>query len=341
MSHFDILSPKSDIADDFVIEDASTNQGRLDLALNHADAILVAAKGNTRFLSEVEKMSLADGMLGSGNAFGKMDDKLEELRWYVYQQECVDALRDGLDEVPFTMDQNELLGGVLRNNLKDDGHVHDMDLENEKPSGKQISNVPIPNLLSFQEGNHSGEASFEEIKAGYEDGELSEECVIFYHESDEWIPIETFLQKYEDDSSERSNISKKRDLSAMAEINKIESFEKDKSDLTESMNKELVAPMCSVLNAAASKREKKKPSRATLQWGSCSAPHITSSTEMIQGSSILEEKKIDCPDSKVTDCSSKPNRAKTSKKNKQTKPTPKMMRFITQVSRLIFLLHCV
>ena len=201
MSHFDILLPKSDIADDFIIEDASTNQGRLDLALNHADAILVAAKGNTRFLSEVEKMSLADGMLGSGNAFGKMDDKLEELRWYVYQQECVDALRDGLDEVPFTMDQNELLGGVLRNNLKDDGHVHDMDLENEKPSGTQISNVPIPNLLSFQEGNHSGEASFEEIKAGYEDGELSEECVIFYHESDEWIPIETFLQKYEDDSS--------------------------------------------------------------------------------------------------------------------------------------------
>ena len=29
---------------------------------------------------------------------------LEDLRWYVYQQECAPYLRDGLDEVPETMD---------------------------------------------------------------------------------------------------------------------------------------------------------------------------------------------------------------------------------------------
>lgn len=338
MSHYDILSPKLANDSSSPIDDATSSQSRLDLALRNANALLEAAKSNTRFLSEVEKMSLADGMLGSGKDSGSdgIDGTLEELRWYVYQQECVDALRDGLHEVPFTHDKDALLGGVLRDGNTEDETTVDMELDSEKPSGEPKASLPIPSLLSFQEGDHSGEAPFDEIKAGFEDGELSNECVIFHHASDDWIPIEEFIQLYEENSSEKSTNGRKRDLSEMKEVSEaqtIKSLEYPSSEDIHSMKvdtitNECAAPACT-LTPAAEKREKKKPSRDNSQWGQCVAPHI-SSTSIIQDGSSLDEKKTETPDVAMTDTAPNPNQSKKSKKNK-LKPPPKMMRFITQV----------
>ena len=311
--------------------------------MQNADAILEAARSDTRSLSEVEKMNLADGMLGSGKDSGVsgIDDTLEELRWYVYQQECVDALRDGLEQVPFTMDDDALLGGVLRQHVDDESV--DMESEevyfNSQPQQESLMNtVPMPSLLSFQEGEHMGEASFEEIKAGFDDGELSGECVVFHHAQDDWIPIEEFIKQYEDNlSGESANSSRKRDLSAMKEVSVVQSTNGEESPSCEGIHSMKIhtaseqseSPNCTVLAAAAEKREKKKPSRDNSQWGQCSAPHIKS----IQESSAADEKKSGSPnpDISMSDASPKDNMSKRSKKKKLMKPPPKMMRFITQV----------
>ena len=339
LSHYDILStsPTNGHNSPRPVDDQQMNQERLDITLQNADAMLAAAKNNTRFLSEVEKMSLADGMLGSGSNSGSDSkyDSLEKLRWYVYQQECADALRDGLDEVPFTFDNGALLGGVMRAEDDDEDDVVDMELEPYIKAKFDSAPSPItPSLLSFQEGDHTGEASFEEIKTGYDDGELSDECVIFHHASDEWIPIKEFIQQYGENSSERSLNAKKRDLSAMKENSKTQIHENVELPSCEEIHSATTDTVFDALTPAAEKREKKKPSRDNSQWGQCSAPHLPSSTassEVVQNNSLNDEKKIDCPNDTMNLSPSHINQGGKSKKQKTNKPPPKMMRFITQV----------
>jgi len=322
LSHFDLLSakPTNFVNNSLCTEDDTTaNQAALELSLQNADAILEAAKSNTRFLSEVEKMSMA------------VDDTLEDLRWYVYQQECVDALRDGLEEVPFTNNKNIMLGCVLREGY-DDKEIVDMEVETGKlivEESKASSSMP-PSILLFQEGEHSGEATYEDIKAGYEDGELGKECVIFSPPLDEWIPIEEYLQQHESNLLEHSTGTRKRDLS---ELSMVESAERPSSEEIHGLKIDApsndVALTCNTFNPAAEKRDKKKPSRDISQWGQSSAPHITNPTSVVSDNSIHDEKKADCPDCVVSDKLPNPIQGKKSKK-KLNKPPAKMMRFITQ-----------
>lgn len=326
LSHFDLLSakPTNFVNNSLCTEDDTTaNQAALELSLQNADAILEAAKSNTRFLSEVEKMSMA------------VDDTLEDLRWYVYQQECVDALRDGLEEVPFTNNKNIMLGCVLREGY-DDKEIVDMEVETGKliVEESKASSMP-PSILLFREGEHSGEATYEDIKAGYEDGELGKECVIFSPPLDEWIPIEEYLQQHESNLLEHSTGTRKRDLS---ELSMVESAERPSSEEIHGLKIDApsndVALTCNTFNPAAEKRDKKKPSRDISQWGQSSAPHITNPTSVVSDNSIHDEKKADCPDCVVSDKLPNPIQGKKSKK-KLNKPPAKMMRFITQVSSIV------
>ena len=324
MSHFDVLSPDpiNFVNNSLSAEDDTTaNEALLELSLQNADAILEAAKSNTRFLSEVEKMSMA------------VDDTLEELRWYVYQQECADALRDGLEEVPFTNDKSMILGCVLRKGYDYEETV-DMEVEEGKFLVQSKESSSMPSILLFQEGEHSGEAPYEDIKAGYEDGELSKECVIFHLGLDEWIPIEDFIQQHETNSLEHSTSNRKRDLS---ELSMVESAERPSSEEIHRLKIDTpsndVAPACSMFNPAAEKREKKKPSRDISQWGQSSAPHVINPISVVSDSSMHDEKKADPPDSAVSDKLPTHIQGKKSKK-KLSKPPAKMMRFITQVSSI-------
>jgi hypothetical protein len=92
------------------------SRDRLRQAIVNANAILHTTKCDPRFLSEVEKMNTAVGMLGSGgnndSGGGGVDHTLEDLRWYVYQQEVSQYLRDGMEEVPDTLLDDALLGAI-------------------------------------------------------------------------------------------------------------------------------------------------------------------------------------------------------------------------------------
>ena len=49
-------------------------------------------------------------------------------------------------------------------------------------------------LIFFRDGEtHSGEATIEDIEAGFNDGELSGSCEIFSSQENEWLSIESFL----------------------------------------------------------------------------------------------------------------------------------------------------
>ena len=49
-------------------------------------------------------------------------------------------------------------------------------------------------MLVFRDGEHTGEAKLEEIQAGVDDGELSEECLIYSNQTNEWMTVEEFVR---------------------------------------------------------------------------------------------------------------------------------------------------
>jgi len=275
------------------------------------------------------------------------------LRWYVYQQEVSQALREGLDEVPETFVDDALLGGldvrmdgIRRNNGDAFQSVEEM--MNEVPEVNNTTEVaphmeemnvdytikssdPIP----FKEGDHAGEASYAEIKDGYDEGELSEACEVFSKARDEWLPIEDFLKAYEvDNQATATAVGRKRKSATMEETSSpsCEAINSMKIDSTGAASGDTEMDMSpptkqvSSLPSAATKREKKKPSRDSSQWGQSTVPpHIASTKANVSSDVVDSSKEIAVPPSSNTKESNK------SKKNKgKLKPPPKMMRFITQ-----------
>jgi len=393
LSHYDVLAtaPTAEKADGismnhqhgmdsmkFFAENAEASQARLKKATDNANAILEQSKLDPRFLSEVEKMNSADGMLGSGgtndSGMGGIDDTLENLRWYVYPQEVSEYLREGLEEVPNTMVDDDLVGAIdvrmdgkrksspvviAVNGSGDSAKTESpgvMAANNQVSSQVQTIAMPKSGLIPFQEGDHAGEAPYEEIKAGYDDGELSEACEVFSRAKDGWMPISDFINQHgEADGSISApddgpaNNGRKRNLSAMEDSHsmKIEPNDAIPMDISPPLS----ANQTNVpLPPAVAKREKKKPSRDCSQWGQCSAPHIASSdplhlpeplpppaTTNAKGpemNATADNRPVDdALPSKAEVAKSKPveKMSNKMKKNKgKIKPPPKMMRFITQ-----------
>eukprot|EP00984_Skeletonema_dohrnii_P028276 scaffold18198_cov134-Skeletonema_dohrnii-CCMP3373.AAC.3 len=342
LSHYDILAPSTNHLgksenNSAQSDEAKASQDRLDQAMKNADAILELSKRDPRFIAEVEKMNTADGMLGDSGD-GGVDDTLEDLRWYVYQREAAPSLRDGLDEVPETFDDDKLMGGlcvrmdgkrISNDNIEMEvDEVHADEEEKKEADVTMMLNNSMEGLISFKEGDHAGEASFDEIKAGFEEGELSEACEVFHKGRDEWLVIEDFIKDCEDGDSDSSTASRKRDISTMFGSTNPRVQSAASGTPAQAVNKP----------GAATKREKKKPSRDSSQWGQCSVPHITpSDAASAVAPSVFPSDNVDSntdtPALKPVTEASKPARKESnkSKKNKgKLKPPPKMMRSITQ-----------
>lgn len=379
LSHYDILAtappPLStrrkavNEGDDssFIEENILASRSRLDQAMDNADAILEATKRDPRFLSEVEKMNPATGMLGSGShndsGDGGVDDTLEDLRWYVYPQEVSKYLRDGLKVVPDTFDDDALLGAI---HVRIDGRRTNNRIEKGESAliaeplsaiNAKVATLIVSQsgLIPFQEGDHVGEASYDEIKAGYEDGELGETCAVYSQSKDEWIIIAKFLQEYESDGTtttvvdvleEESALCRKRNLSAMTDSSP--------SGRGGSISKAIIdSPFCDTMESinllppAVEKREKKKPSRDSSQWGQRPVPYSAPSVCAIEAPSMLapnsnEATKIES--NIVSSVEGSPVANTISNKNMKNKgkikPPPKMMRYVNQVSFVMLSFSC-
>lgn len=371
LSHYDVLASSIDMTNNStppLVIDSATNlsehmeasRERLRQAIVNANAILHTTKYDPRFLSEVEKMNTAVGMLGSGgnndSGGGGVDHTLEDLRWYVYQQEVSPYLRDGLEEVPDTLVDDALLGAI---HVRIDGTQRETlstgDFDKLVPAGvgfactetASIDNGGIcmweaTDLVPFREGDHAGEAPCDEIMAGYEAGELGHACEIFSIFRDEWIPISEFIEQYGSRVADAAIVSeedlascRKRDLSAMEGSSASMAICSTSTGSINSMPRSTFPPSTCLLPAV-EKREKKKPSRDSLQWGESSAPHIAPSSLSVQGvqnGNCTNVVNATTPSSDVvSDMSTGAKLSTKLKKHKgMIKPPPKLMRFITQV----------
>jgi hypothetical protein len=350
LSHYDALAPLMDTSNSSILMQGSecveASRDRLHQAMVNATAILNSTTRDPRFLSEVEKMNPAIGMLGSGgnNDSGgeEVDHTLEDLRWYVYQQEVSQFLRDGFEDVPDTLVDDALLGAI---HVRSDGRQH----STSSTGGSDTTALAVltagansPHdpgckrdellLVPFREGNHTGEALFEEIKAGYAVGELSNACEIFSSCRDEWVSISEFIKEHNSlgtiaaiELEEELASGRKRDLSSMEGSSSLGST---LSEVITSDQLSSYQPSQSLL-LAVEKREKKKPSRDSLQWGESSASHIAPPSSCVQGVHV-DATTASCDD--VTKMATDTKLSNKVKKIKGMKPPPKLMRFITQVS---------
>jgi selenocysteine lyase/cysteine desulfurase len=356
LSNYDILASSPTAASrpmkhcDTTLSNDSINQAsrvRLKSAMENANAILRSTKSDPRFLSEAERMNPASGLLGSGGSHddsgdGGVDHTLEELRWYVYPQEVSQYLREGLDEPPDTCDDDALIGAIdvridgkrRHNYLIDDDRSAAMLLE-----GNIVFTPPLQtcatftlkgsNLIPFQEGDHVGEALYDDIKTGYEEGELGEACEVYSQVSDVWLPIARFLQEYIPDEgatiadaviNEESASRRKRNLSVM----------KDSlpSCIDSSPGSDVLPPR--PIPPAIEKREKKKPSRDSSQWGQYSMP-MTAPPPLVHDSPSKLAETATTQSTVETSSQVATTMSNKSMKNKgKIKPPPKLMRYVTQ-----------
>jgi hypothetical protein len=207
-------------------------QTRLDQALVDADLILQAARADQKNIVQALKMADAESILGGGD-----DVDLEELRWYVYPKECADAMtkstisnRNVSSESGFSSSE-QLLGALspgtievseqatvanpVGKRIKGAGlpstSTGDNDTSQSSTCGGAVAGKDAPSgdgaqVLFFRDGEHSGEAPLSEIKAGWEEGELSDACQVFSPESGEWVSLPSFVRS---NSSSKSRCKEK------------------------------------------------------------------------------------------------------------------------------------
>ena len=164
------------------------------------EVTLVEAKQNA---NDILRLVLQDqSSISQTMKMVEAEESQSSLRWYVYPKDVARYIRDGLNEVPGTMDMDNLQGALRPLAMLDDA---DDDKGGQiNPNHRPVVAPPLPvdvNEISkksfrFRDGDdHTGEAPLQEIADGFDDGELSDECIIFDDAADEWKPIEPFLKE--------------------------------------------------------------------------------------------------------------------------------------------------
>ena len=336
LSHYDILRPEQE-------EQIVTKVGHersvaevLEHAMLAADALLDDATRDHRSIAQALKTNEASDNLDQDDAI------LEELRWFVFPRECSIWLSQGLDTPPDTYGKG-VLGAIKPIAVSPDKFDH-VDVETMKiqltsvtleqsehrkrkadaviiePHRQQIAKLlertepAIPVMFYFQDGEHGGTASREEINFGFEEGEVSEKCVVFDVEFDSWLPIQKFLRKH----TVRTNATEKLipcdgslDIVMKAEPEHDELYFGEAQDM---------------------RNQGKKPPRDSSTWG---GKNIFDPVFTTYSTKIEEEKKEYSDDAQLqlekNASSVTPNMCPARrKKGMGMKPPPKLMRMITQ-----------
>ncbi len=305
MSHY--KAPKSSAA----METEESLIGVLKAAFDNANYQLEAARRNQRWIQQALKMT--DEMVGG-------DDDLDILRWYVLPRECALLLTEGAVEFPDTFSKN------IKGGIRPEGFFKVADyqfhkslstIEDSAKLAEEVSSVndiimeednyDISGILHFRDGEHQGEAPFNDIVDGYDDGELSSGCLIYLAQCDKWLAIETLMKTMR----KKGGDEKYQEMERM--------------DVDETIIKASKPPPVST---KATSREKKKPSRDSSSWGKTTAESapIPKASIALTAASLADEK-APMADNAGEEPSQKPVKRK---KFKHIKPTTKLMRYCTQ-----------
>ncbi len=174
------------------------------------------------------------------------------------------------------------------------------------PPGHCPGTAEVIEWVSFQDGEHSGQAPIEEIKAGFEDGELSSTCMLYDANCDEWERIDLFLVRKH--GLIRSASAKVSSTSANSCTSKI--LVQEEALATKHAPPATPASVSIVFSEIPlfDKHEKKKPQRDSAAWGHGSMVLINQPTNSTSH---------EAPPAKQKRC-------------RHIKPPPKLMRLVTQ-----------
>lgn len=298
---------------------------RLEEALANANVQLSVARTDPMHTSKALSMGDENGILGT-------DDEMEALRWYVYPRECAKLVKEGKETIPDTF-SDDILGAirplghsveVTRTSAAAQSAAAEIStVEPTKPSSIGILNAS-GDVLYFRDGeHHSGEASLDEIEAGFNDGELSDNCEVFSCEEETWIAIVVFLQsRKKAKTTLRAAELPPEQLPQPPRTARIE--EKEKKSSSPPPREDMPAP-------TSTEREKKKPSRDSSAWGRASAPVVCVSAPLKDGKDAMEVEALPISSNQTQIAAERKSIPKKYLGKKgRLKPPPKMMRYITQ-----------
>jgi selenocysteine lyase/cysteine desulfurase len=181
----------------------------LEEALSTADKLLKIVVQDHSSLMQAVKMSHEENEDSS---------TLSSLRWYVYPKEVAVFLEQGMDHVPATMDRTAVSGAVrpvawfpppvppvpaaaaaavasTERNPSIRASTTTTTTIPDEPNNLVLLDTALDTAnLQFRQGEHTGTAPLEEIQQGFEDGELTEACLIYQPSTDSWDAIANFLK---------------------------------------------------------------------------------------------------------------------------------------------------
>eukprot|EP00980_Cylindrotheca_fusiformis_P001999 scaffold443_cov125-Cylindrotheca_fusiformis.AAC.48 len=299
LSHFDPLNCEKH-------DGRPQTQVSVTQAMENANMMLQLVLGDQSSISQSLKMTEGS------------DDT--ELRWFVYPKEVVGYIQQGLEQVPGTFDRDQLVGA-----LRPVAWFPQPDVTTVMSEEKKIDLN-----YRFKDGEHTGEAPLEDIKEGFEDGELSPYCQVFNPVSDSWELLPTFLKEQgqsdsiaaskstptgeavtapNDSSIHSSHGGTVDNKSSFGEVKTTEEFLSVMTPKEHKGNADEQANIIPLLQTAPiiEKREKKKPLRDSTSWG--------------QGVKVPLNPGISSSEERVTTRRGK---------SKHVKPPAKLMRLVTQ-----------
>jgi len=198
---------------------------------------------------------------------------------------------------------------------------------NQQQQEQGQETAPTFSCVSFKDGEHSGEASREEIVAGYDDGELSDDCLIFDSKSDDWINIREFVGVGASaDPSPNGSPSPPDEPEVPEAISTTETPAPTPTPTQSVQSHQQKAPLVLPIDE---KNQKKKPSRDSTSWGQGTFVPITAP----EASMPIVPATNDAESTVLTALSSHTEaQASRRKGTRHIKPTPKMMRLVTQAT---------
>jgi len=213
-----------------------------------------------------------------------------------------------LEEVPGTENSDNIKGALQPIALRCDYFESEEKCESienlqSDPIAEKDIEIPSSSMLQFRDGEHSGEATLEEIVEGYDDEELSDHCLIYDEVTESWLTITTYLGREKSTSQDSEECG----------IDPDDSGDNDVMDTSEDISQKISPVEFEPIEdfQPLSKNDRKKPKRDISAWGKGQVQPLTTKP---QGEGSGE-----------TDALT-PRR----KKSKHIKPPAKLMRLCTQ-----------
>lgn len=267
----------------------------LDSAMQNANYQLEIARSD-QTISQALKMT-------DENAILDANSDLDLLRWFVYPRECAVLLTRGEKHFPETY-TDKINGGIRPLGFFQQAQYNfslplvDLKTAQVLPSAEHSDQrrieIDASSVVQFRDGeDHCGEALISDIISGYDDGELTDGCLVFIEKEDTWETIKSVIDRIKLSSS----------------------YETQKESVHSTSEPRNQPEKLSFV-------EKKKPSRTSSSWGKSSVSdlpkvEISPAVPYVGPSEVIRNT----------------NESDISKKNKKTKhikPPAKLMRYITQ-----------